>query len=323
MQYEISVIIPVYNTADFLPECVDSVIQEPGFANMQVLLVDDGSADHSVSLIEQYSQKYPNIQLLSYNEPPFNRGMSAARNLGLRNARGTYVFFLDSDDMVSDGYIDALHRAIQEKQCDIVYAGFSRFTGSEKNPVLRRVLSNGDVISSAEYLGRRIDLDDDHNYVWCGLYRRQFLEENRIIFDEDLRLYEDMLFSAHIAQAGGKTATLEHYGYLYRIRPGSSARSGVSAKDLEALLLVMRKLQGGRGVVGRFYYVLVSMYLVYLGMIEEQETMDARQRKAYYTELSKLNLFPALWRAAETRKERMKWMLWRINWRLFYPLVKK
>lgn len=327
MQYEISVIIPVYNTADFLPECVDSVIQEPGFANMQVLLVDDGSTDDSAAICKEYCDQYPNIELVSFQEPPYNRGLSAARNLGLRNAKGSYVFFLDSDDMVSDGYIGALHQSIQEKQCDIVYGGFTRFIDQDRQQVFRQILTFDDVVTGIDFLNRRIDLNDDHNYVWCAMYRRQFLADKNIHFDENVRLYEDLVFTPQVALAARKVGTTLHNGYLYRIRTGSLVQRGVSARDVDAMLLVMQRLkpllEKNGGIVGRYHYVLVSMCLYYLGVLEDQKAMDSRQLNAYYTKLTDMNLFPALRKSAVTRKERMKWKLWRINWRLFYRLVKK
>lgn len=327
MQYELSVIIPVYNTERYLAECVDSVIREPAFQSMQILLVNDGSTDGSAALCAEYCNRYSNIELVSFQEPPYNRGLSAARNLGLRSAKGTYVFFLDSDDMVSDGYIGALYQAIQEKQCDIVYAGFTRLTDGDKHRITRDVLSIAGVVSGTDFLNKRIDLDDDHNYVWCAMYRRGFLEENGIEFDESVRLYEDLVFTPQVALAARKVCTTQHYGYLYRIRAGSLVQSGVSARDVDAMLLVMQRLkpllEKDGGIVGRYHYVLISMCLYYLGVLGDQKAMEPRQLNAYYKNLSEMKLFPALRKSAETRKERMKWMLWRINWRLFYRLVKK
>ena len=91
----ISFVIPVYNTGEYLQQCIDSIISQT-WKNIEIIAVDDGSTDNSLSILEKYAQSHPNIYVFHKE----NGGVSSARNLGLDHIHGEYVFFVDSDDWV-------------------------------------------------------------------------------------------------------------------------------------------------------------------------------------------------------------------------------
>ena len=97
-EYQVTVIIPVYNVQDYLREALDSLLaQTIPQLKMEVLMVNDGSVDESLAICEEYAEKYPNFKVLSQE----NQGVSAARNNGIRNAKGKYLMYLDGDDTLS------------------------------------------------------------------------------------------------------------------------------------------------------------------------------------------------------------------------------
>lgn len=110
---EISIIIPVYNAARYLRECVDSILQQ-SFANFEIILIDDGSTDDSPQICDGYAACDQRVKVV--HKP--NAGVSAARNDGLDRARAEYITFVDSDDWVEAGYIQTL---LNYKQYDIVF----------------------------------------------------------------------------------------------------------------------------------------------------------------------------------------------------------
>lgn len=116
---KISVIIPVYNVASFLPKCLDSVYAQD-LDGVEVVLVNDGSTDDSLSICEYYKQRYP-LTIVVNKE---NGGLSDARNVGTAVAHGDYIFYLDSDDWVSPDAIDKLYQFAVENRCDVVQGGF-------------------------------------------------------------------------------------------------------------------------------------------------------------------------------------------------------
>lgn len=113
----VSVIIPCFNSELFIQDCVESVLKQT-YENIEIILIDDGSTDESLSKIEQFSTK---IMILKKE----NQGAASARNLGIRNSNGSYIAFLDSDDIWHPEKIERQVQRITEKQLDLVYCGES------------------------------------------------------------------------------------------------------------------------------------------------------------------------------------------------------
>lgn len=155
-----------------------------------------------------------------------------------------FVSDLSGDDAVEPDYLAQLLAAARERRCDILYGGYSRWDGVQPpRPILRPVLDGTHILTSGEFLCRRLDANDRGNYIWLALYRRAFLEEHSLSFDTDLRLYEDIVFSARSMAAAARVSTLPLYGYLYRIRPGSLVQSGIRPMDVDAMLAVLERLK--------------------------------------------------------------------------------
>ncbi len=111
----ISVIIPVYNVEKYLAKCIDSVLSQT-FLDIEIILVDDGSSDKSPLICDEYSKKYPFISVIHQE----NRGLGGARNTGIENAKGEYLFFLDSDDFISKNALGCCYTLAKEHSCDMV-----------------------------------------------------------------------------------------------------------------------------------------------------------------------------------------------------------
>lgn len=322
---DISVIIPVYNTKPYLHDCIKSVIASECFPRCEVLLVNDGSTDGSEAILRAYEKEYVNIHYLDYGCPPWNRGGSAARNLGIEQAQGDYLFLLDSDDAIQPGYLETLYRAAQERKCEIVYAGLSRWSDDVIEPMNRVVLGSSHVMPGREFLNRRMDARDNQNYAVCALYCASLFREKGLRYDCSVLLYEDILFSWRAAIKAERVSTVPVYGYLYRVRSGSLVQDGVRLRDLTDIALVLEQMvkEPPSRERDRFCFMVISMYLYYLGALTENGVLSKDEQSVYYGRLSALDILPALRKSAATRTERIKWLLWRINWKLFYPLVKK
>lgn len=123
----VSVVIPVYNVEDFIAECIESIIRQ-SYKTLQIVLVDDGSTDHSAEVCKRYMENDSRIELFQIQ----NSGVSTARNIGISLARGDYIFFVDSDDMIVDDYIQKF------MECgDAPFVG----AGIEKTPWMVLVLN--------------------------------------------------------------------------------------------------------------------------------------------------------------------------------------
>lgn len=123
----ISIIVPVYNQEQFLSRCLDSILKQT-FTDFEVLCIDDKSTDSSYEIIENYAKKDPRI--IPLKDP--GKGVSAARNFGIENAKGDYIGFVDSDDFIQPQMYEFLYKAIIENECDMAVCGFERVRDFEE-----------------------------------------------------------------------------------------------------------------------------------------------------------------------------------------------
>ena len=114
-EVKISIIIPVYNVEKYLHECLDSIINQT-FKDLEIICVDDGSTDKSSEILEEYEQKDKRFTVIS--QP--NKGVSAARNRGMQQAKGKYIMFVDSDDYIASNACELIYNSAEEKRCDIL-----------------------------------------------------------------------------------------------------------------------------------------------------------------------------------------------------------
>lgn len=122
-KYYFSIIVPVYNTEQNIHQCIDSVLHQE-FKDFELLLVNDGSKDKSLTICKEYAKKHSCIQVIDQE----NGGPSKARNTGLEHAQGKYILFLDSDDWLEPETLQILH-AQSSDECPLIYYGFRSYFG--------------------------------------------------------------------------------------------------------------------------------------------------------------------------------------------------
>ena len=181
----ISVIVPVYKAEAYLSRCVDSILAQT-YRDLEIVLVDDGSPDSSGAICDQYAEKDRRVRAI--HQP--NKGVSAARNAGLKNATGTWAAFVDSDDQIEPGYIQALASCAIKTPCDLVTGRLSDSRGNVRDlpPFARTVLSQEEILERFWTL-----LDGGLLNSVCGkLFRRAKIES---AFFEEMRCGEDLRFT--------------------------------------------------------------------------------------------------------------------------------
>lgn len=241
---KISVIIPVYNVEAYLPDCIDSVLRQE-MREIEIICVDDGSADESLNVLKGYSEKYNNIKVLSQ----VNRGPSSARNAGLEIAAGQYIYFLDSDDMLAENALSALYETAENKKLDVLY-----FDGSTdyKTDDLRRRFSAYQTIYGRKYgygfRERGIDLladmipNEDYSVSVClQLIRREFLTKAGVTFFPGI-LHEDNLFSFQCILTAGRCAHTKNQYFIRKIRENSIVTTKKTFENFYGLYIVYREM---------------------------------------------------------------------------------
>lgn len=192
----ISIIIPVYNKARYLP-VLFSQIHTQTFRDFECLLIDDGSTDGSSAVCDDFADRDDRVRVLHIP----NGGVSNARNVGLDNARGEYLTFLDSDDQIHPEYLENLYRCAEESGADLVISGFAK-TDAEGRILARVVPQELGLVDFSQFLPRFAAEQKQtgiFGYCFSKLYRSSTVGDAR--FDRSLRLAEDLDFNLNLYQS--------------------------------------------------------------------------------------------------------------------------
>ncbi|POO84820.1 glycosyltransferase, partial [Clostridium sp. 3-3] len=183
----VSVIVPVYNVDKYIGECFESLSNQT-YSNLQIIVVDDGSNDNSLNIIESYTNKFNEIIVLSQK----NKGVSEARNLALKYAKGEYVLFVDPDDYLDNTMIEKLLKKGLEFKSDIIMCGFCLYydTYSSKNKVNLYKLEEKNIYTAEkiidEILNQRIQC-----HLWNKMFKKELLIKINFKFESG-RYIQDM-----------------------------------------------------------------------------------------------------------------------------------
>lgn len=232
----ISIIVPVYNVEKYLEECLNSLLNQE-FDNYEIVCVEDKSTDNSLDILEQYKKKSSKIKIIKNFK---NMGLSATRNIGLREAKGKYVLFVDSDDMVKPGSLKILYNLAESNMVDVVYFNME-FLNDEENGLIREKVKNktyDGIYTGMELFCRYIKENDYKVEAWRKFIKRDVLIENGIFFYEGI-INEDMLFSFLLAVKSEKAMDLNKELYIYRQRKGSIMWSQRKEKASNSLFISM------------------------------------------------------------------------------------
>ena len=212
----VTLIIPIYNAERYLRRCLDSVMEQ-SFWDMEVLLMNDGSTDKSVDICREYEQKDTRFHVIDKE----NTGVSDTRNTAMKLAKGKYLQFMDSDDWLTPDATEALVRAAEEGQCDMVIADFYRVNG--KRYVEKKHIRRKEIMTREEFAMEMADDPADFYYgvMWNKLYRRKIVEEHQLKCDTSMNWCEDFLFNLQFIRHGECFRALQKPVYYYMKRKGS------------------------------------------------------------------------------------------------------
>ena len=215
----LSVVVPVYNTEKYLPECLDSLLAHPPKGGFEILCVDDGSTDRSVEILRDYEARYPCIRVFTQS----HQYAGAARNTGIRAARGKYIHFLDSDDLMDSGGYPWWLRCAEAAHADVCECLYTNVNADTKAVVNEPWYAPWDET-------KPLSLSDDGNAVslikgrvipWNKLYLRTFLLENGILFD-DLICAEDRSFYYEVIRKARTYVRIYDRYVTHRLSIGTS-----------------------------------------------------------------------------------------------------
>lgn len=242
IKYKTSVIIPVYNTEQYLDECIQSVLDQTQ-GEVEMILVDDGSTDRSYEVMLSYAGRYGNIKVFRQE----NRKLGAARNLGMRYASGKYIFFLDSDDYIRENCLEELYDHAEKNQLDFVTYDSEIFVecageGKDFSEYDRSMLGivEDRVYRGRDYLNDYFGIGGVYVSACLAYYNAWFLREHQISFEEQV-YYEDNEFSLKVYYSAERMMYLPQKLYVRRYRENSIMTSESGLTHLQSALKMSEK----------------------------------------------------------------------------------
>ena len=227
-----SIVIPVYNVAPYLRECLDSVRAQK-FVNWEAVCVDDGSTDGSGDILDEYAARDRRFRVIHQK----NAGVCAARQKAWDEVRGEWVASVDSDDWIDDDFLQVFEKAIRGHSCDIVWTGLVVHGGGAIEEKRQRV--------PADVQGYARALLEERVWGGCVIraFRRSFMESSGVRFPgAAIGFQEDLCFVARCLAHQPVLCYAEGCGYHYRQRQGSALHGG-GYNGVEAVVEIQRDLE--------------------------------------------------------------------------------
>lgn len=208
----VSIIVPIYNTYEFLEECLQSIISQT-YKNIEIILIDDGSTDNSDQICKRYIEKYTNIKYIYQT----NQGVSVARNRGINEANGEYIYFLDSDDKIENTFIENSIKCAKENNADFVIVACNVMNKNLKTMI---------------------------GAPWEVFVRKNILDEYNIRYTPGLSYGEDGLFVHKLQCVATKVCVCKNAVYYYRERAGQVTQKKKDPKiALQYINIILNELE--------------------------------------------------------------------------------
>ena len=238
---EYSFIIPVYNCKDYLSTCVES-IRAVGTELYEILLIDDGSTDGSGTLCDTLAAQYPQIRVVQQE----NSGASAARNRGLREARGEWILILDADDGIASETIGTVLKDHRRHQAEMVIFGMTfdyYYHGScyRRDPLY---FETEGILTEETWCNafKELFLRNSLSPVWNKMYRREILQRYALEMREDMFLYEDLEFVLRYMGHCGNILNIPKAIYYYR-QPEDEGNAGRRLARIESIPALLKRIE--------------------------------------------------------------------------------
>lgn len=228
---KISVIIPVYNTSRYLDRCLKSVIEQD-FRDIEIICVNDGSTDNSLEILNKFAQQDERIKIINKS----NGGLTTARNAGLRIATGDYCLNIDSDDWIEQGYLKKIYEKAKKENLDMVISDIIFDYEYKNKSVIKKDLDIEDkkILTGEEYL-YIFFTKNFMGYTWNKLIKKESYTKYKLIYDEDIFVYEDVEIISKLALHMKKIGKINqaYYHYIQGENNGSRKTKFKNYLDIE------------------------------------------------------------------------------------------
>lgn len=238
---EISIVIPVYNVENYLVHCLDSIVNQIT-SKVEILLINDGSTDNSRKICIEYEKMFEEIILID----KVNGGLSDARNHGIKNARGKYIVFVDSDDFLEDGYISILLECLKlHNGVDIIMHSYNEYIEDSNKYEIKSIFNNIDCGFYSLTQESKVDLFKKASHMWPAwknVVKKTFIDSNNLYFKKDF-LHEDVDWTTKLILNAQSLLYLDKSLYNYRINRKDSIMNTRGFKSIKDVAIIIRDLE--------------------------------------------------------------------------------
>ncbi len=234
---QLSIIVPIYNVEQYIRACIESIFQQGlDERDFEVIIVNDGTKDNSLKLIEDIICRHNNIIIINQE----NQGLSMARNNGMKQARGEYIAFVDSDDMLIERSLPIILNKAIEDHPDLIIADYIK---THHNEIVKECISQDSKVIFKKTTGKLLLLSespkDNKCYVWRTLYRRSFLIDNNLSFYPGI-VFEDIPFTNGCYLKAQRCLITSQKMYIYRDNNSSSITHTINTRKAKDLCVSIR-----------------------------------------------------------------------------------
>lgn len=216
-----SVIVPVYNNEKLISKCIDSILKQT-LNDFELIIINDGSTDNTKSICEKYAKQNNKVVFITQE----NKGVSAARNTGLLNAKGTWCVFVDSDDTLKENHLEELSRT----ESDITWIGYDMYD-ENNNLILHRIVNTINANTKDSLNHSIFTVCNERNFfaiIWTKKFKMEIIRKYNIKFDESITICEDILFTHEYLSHVKSLSCIKNATYNYTDRQGSLSHGGTN-----------------------------------------------------------------------------------------------
>lgn len=250
-KYKVSFILPTYNVAPYLAMCLDSILEQS--IDKEIIIVNDGSTDNSFSIALDYAKRYSNIVVIHTQ----NKGVSAARNLGLRAAQGEFIMWIDPDDTLDSALnLEQVYQLAKQCNVPVVKGQFDNYNQDDPSIYYKNKPTNASVGGSTACIQSLLEFYKNTLHSgWftpnaCFLIKKAFLEKNQLNYDESLSVGEDGLFNIDLFSCEGNILEVPYLFLNYRLHNQSATGVSINAKRLDStehsIMLIKKRMENAK-----------------------------------------------------------------------------
>lgn len=308
-----SFIVPVYNTEKYLKKCLDSLVNQT-YKDFEIIIVNDGSTDNSINIINEYSKKYKNIKVINQK----NGGLSHARNEGVKNANGKYILFVDSDDYVETELLNEVEQKIDG--LDLL-----RFQVVIEDEEYNNIKTYEEKEFSSLNGYEAIKIISNYFFVEPAcfyVYNKDFYLKNKFKFTKNV-YHEDFGLIPYVIYKANKVSSINYIGYHYIQRSGSIMNNEDYNKTLKKaydMLELYKDLRAKR--INNSKENKDDYFLSYISncTIVKAKSLNKKDQKDYLNELKKINVYDDV--LINTISRKIKKIIMKISLNLYLKVAK-